>query len=240
MTGEPLQTLEIPEEIRKEWDVLTAGTVEILPLDEFRDLLLKAKREGRALRIKLGADPSAPDLHLGHSVQLNKLRQFQDLGHHVVFIVGDFTARIGDPTGKSETRPALTADQVKANAQSYMEQVFMVLDPAKTEIVWNGSWFDKMSFSDVIKLASQYTVARMLERDDFHKRYTDGRPIHLHEFLYPLVQGYDSIEVRADVELGGTDQKFNLLVGRELMREAGMKPQCIMTDRKSTRLNSSH
>jgi tyrosyl-tRNA synthetase len=224
-----MDSIKIPAEIREEWEILTAGTVDVLPAEDFRDKLLKAKRENRPLRIKLGADPSAPDLHLGHSVQLNKLRQFQELGHQVVFIVGDFTARIGDPTGKSETRPALSAEAVAQNAATYMDQLWLILDRAKTEVVWNGSWFDTMCFTDVIKLASQYTVARMLERDDFSKRYADNRPIHIHEFLYPLVQGYDSVMVRADLELGGTDQKFNLLVGRELMREADMDPQCIMT-----------
>ena len=223
------QPLEIPAEIREEWETITAGAVDVLPAAELAARLVKARREGRPLRVKVGMDPSAPDLHLGHTVQLNKLRQFQDLGHHVVFIVGDFTARIGDPTGKSETRKALTAEEVDRNAVTYLDQIFKILDPAKTEIVRNGDWFNKMSFPDVIRLASQYTVARMLERDDFAKRYAEGRPIHVHEFLYPLVQGYDSIEVRADIELGGTDQKFNLLVGRELMREAGMVPQCILT-----------
>ena len=224
-----IETLEIPAEIREDWDIITAGAVDVLPAEELRDRLVKAKREGRPLRVKLGADPSAPDLHLGHTVQLNKLRQFQDLGHMVVFIVGDFTARIGDPTGKSETRKALGPEEVEKNAKTYLDQIFQILDPAKTEVVRNSEWLDPMKFADVIRLASQYTVARMLERDDFHKRYTENRPIHVHEFLYPLVQGYDSIAIRADIELGGTDQKFNLLVGRELMREAGMAPQCVMT-----------
>lgn len=223
------ETFEVPASIREEWEIITSGTVDALPLVELRDKLLKAKRENRPLRVKLGADPSAPDLHVGHSVPINKLRQFQDLGHQVVFIVGDFTAQIGDPTGKSDTRKALTQEQVAANAQTYLEQIFLILDRDKTEIVHNRDWFDPMTFTDVIRLASQYTVARMLERDDFHKRYTDGRPIHIHEFLYPLVQGYDSVMVKADIEIGGTDQKFNLLVGRELMREAGMEPQCILT-----------
>jgi tyrosyl-tRNA synthetase len=221
--------LEIPEEIREDWEIITSGTVEHLPAEALRDLLLRAKKEGRPLRVKLGADPSAPDLHLGHTVQLNKLRQFQDLGHTVVFIIGDFTARIGDPTGRSETRKALTAEDVEVNAQTYLDQVFKILDPDRTEIVRNSAWLDPMKFADVVRLASHYTVARMLERDDFANRYRDGRPIHIHEFLYPLVQGYDSIAIRADIEIGGTDQKFNLLVGRELMREAGMEPQCILT-----------
>lgn len=223
------QNLKIPDIIRQEWEIITSGAVDFLPAEELISKLVRSKKENRPLRVKLGADPSAPDLHLGHTVQLNKLRQFQELGHQVVFIVGDFTARIGDPTGKSETRKALSAEEVNTNAVTYLEQLFKILDPAKTEVVRNGDWFDKMQFTEVIRLASQYTVARMLERDDFHKRYTENRPIHIHEFLYPLVQGYDSIMVRADIELGGTDQKFNLLVGRELMREAGMEPQCILT-----------
>jgi tyrosyl-tRNA synthetase len=223
------QTLEIPAEIRQEWEIITSGAVDVLPAEELVAKLVRAKKENRPLRIKMGADPSAPDLHLGHSVPINKLRQFQELGHQVVFIVGDFTARIGDPTGKSETRKALTAEEVNQNAKTYLEQIFTILDPDKTEVVRNGDWLDPMKFADVIRLSSQYTVARMLERDDFHKRYSENRPIHIHEFLYPLVQGYDSVAVRADVEIGGTDQKFNLLVGRELMREAGMAPQCILT-----------
>ena len=221
--------LEIPDSIREEWDIITAGVVEYLPAEELRDRLLESKKTGRPLRVKLGADPSAPDLHLGHTVPLNKLRQFQDLGHTVVFIVGDFTARIGDPTGRSETRKPLSDEAIEANAATYLEHLFKILDPDRTEVVRNSTWLSPMNFTDVVRLASQYTVARMLERDDFAKRYAEQRPIHLHEFLYPLVQGYDSIAVRADIEIGGTDQKFNLLVGRDLMREAGMRPQCIMT-----------
>jgi tyrosyl-tRNA synthetase len=221
--------LVIPDSIREEWEILTSGTVECLPAEELRDKLVEAKKTGRPLRIKLGADPSAPDLHLGHTVQLNKLRQFQRLGHQVVFIVGDFTASIGDPTGRNEARPALSCEAIAQNAKTYLDQIFKILDPAKTEVVRNSDWLAPMRFADVVRLASQHTVARMLERDDFSKRYADGRPIFIHEFLYPLVQGYDSVVVRADVEIGGTDQKFNLLVGRELMREAGMAPQCIMT-----------
>ncbi len=223
------EPLPIPESIRAEWEILTSGTVDVLPAEQFRDRLLEARAQNRPIRIKLGADPTAPDLHVGHSVQLNKLKQFQDLGHQVVFILGDFTASIGDPTGKNETRPPLSWEAIEENAKTYLDQIFMILDRDKTEVVRNSSWFNKMNFGQVIKLASRYTVARMLERDDFSKRYTDGRPIHVHEFLYPLVQGWDSVEVRADIELGGTDQKFNLLVGRELMREMGMAPQCIMT-----------
>ncbi|MEN6625333.1 MAG: tyrosine--tRNA ligase [Candidatus Sumerlaeia bacterium] len=223
------EPIPIPASIREEWEILTSGTVDVLPAEQFRDRLLEAKAQNRPIRIKLGADPTAPDLHVGHSVQLNKLKQFQELGHQVVFILGDFTASIGDPTGKNETRPPLSWEAIEENAKTYLDQIFMILDPDKTEVVRNSQWFTKMSFSDVIRLASRYTVARMLERDDFTKRYTEGRPIHVHEFLYPLVQGWDSVEVRADIELGGTDQKFNLLVGRELMREMNMAPQCIMT-----------
>ncbi len=223
------ETLKIPEFIREEWEILTAGTVDVLPRAEFLERVIEARQKGKSLRIKLGCDPSSPDLHVGHTIVINKLRQFQQFGHQVVFIVGDFTARIGDPTGKSETRKALSPEETHANAKTYLDQIFKILDRDKTEVVGNADWFDKMTMNDAIKLASQYTVARMLERDDFSKRYASGRPIHIHEFLYPLVQGYDSIMVKADIELGGTDQKFNLLVGRELMQEAGMRPQCVMT-----------
>ena len=181
------------------------------------------------LRIKAGFDPTAPDLHLGHTVLINKLRQFQDLGHQVVFLIGDFTGMIGDPSGKSTTRPPLTREQVLENAETYKNQVFKILDPAKTEVAFNSSWMDQLTPSDFIRLASQYTVARMLERDDFNKRYSTNQPIAIHEFLYPLVQGYDSVALRADVELGGTDQKFNLLMGRELQRSYGQESQCIVT-----------
>lgn len=186
-------------------------------------------RAGKTLRVKLGMDPTAPDLHFGHTVVLNKLRQFQNLGHQVIFLVGDFTAQIGDPTGKSATRPPLTKEQVLANAETYKEQVFKILDPAKTEIRFNSEWMDKMNAVDIVRLTAKYTVARILERDDFQKRYAENRPIALHEFLYPLTQGYDSVALECDVELGGTDQKFNLLVGRDLQREYGQKPQAILT-----------
>lgn len=219
----------VPELIREEFEILTAGAVDVLPRDEFIDRLVESRKTGRPLRVKLGCDPSSPDLHIGHTIVINKLRQFQEFGHQVVFIVGDFTARIGDPTGKSETRKALTPEQTAANAKTYLEQIFKILDPEKTEVVGNASWFDKMSMNDAISLASRYTVARMLERDDFSRRHAEGRPIHIHEFLYPLVQGHDSVEVRSDIELGGTDQKFNLLVGRDLMEQAGMRGQMIMT-----------
>lgn len=192
------------------------------------ELVEKLKR-GQPLRIKAGFDPTAPDLHLGHTVLINKLRQFQDLGHQVVFLIGDFTGMIGDPSGKSATRPPLTREQVLENAETYKTQVFKILDPAKTEVAFNSTWMDQLSPADFIRLSSQYTVARMLERDDFSKRYTSNQPIAIHEFLYPLVQGYDSVALRADMELGGTDQKFNLLMGRELQRAYGQEPQCILT-----------
>src|SRR5471032_2131796 len=194
-----------------------------------REDLAERLKSGRPLRIKAGFDPTAPDLHLGHTVLLNKMRQFQDLGHQVIFLIGDFTGMIGDPTGKSATRPPLTREQVLDYAETYKAQVFKILDPAKTEVAFNSTWMDQMSPADFIRLSSQYTVARMLERDDFDKRYKTNQSIAIHEFLYPLVQGYDSVALRADVELGGTDQKFNLLMGRELQRGYGQEPQCILT-----------
>lgn len=191
--------------------------------------LIEKLKSGRPLRVKAGFDPTAPDLHLGHTVLLNKLRQLQDIGHQVLFLIGDFTGMIGDPTGKSATRPPLTKAQVKENAQSYQDQVFKILKPEQTEVVFNSSWMDRMDAAGMIKLAATHTVARMLERDDFHKRYKGNQPIAIHEFLYPLLQGYDSVELRADLELGGTDQKFNLLMGRELQKHFGQSPQCILT-----------
>ncbi len=192
------------------------------------ELVEKLKR-GKPLRIKAGFDPTAPDLHLGHTVLINKLRQFQELGHQVIFLIGDFTGMIGDPSGKSATRPPLTPDQVLENAETYKAQVFKILDPDRTEVAFNSTWMDLLSPAEFIRLSSQYTVARMLERDDFSKRYAGNQPIAIHEFLYPLVQGYDSVALRADVELGGTDQKFNLLMGRELQRAYGQEPQVILT-----------
>ena len=186
-------------------------------------------RRGKPLKIKAGFDPTAPDLHLGHTVLINKMRQFQELGHHIMFLIGDFTGMIGDPSGKSATRPALTPEQISDNAKTYQAQVFKILDPETTEICFNSSWHGPRTSADMIRLASRHTVARMLERDDFARRYRNNQPISIHEFLYPLVQGWDSVEMRADVELGGTDQKFNLLVGRELMKAEGMEPQVILT-----------
>ncbi len=206
-------------------DIIKRGADELLLEHELKQKLA----QGRPLRIKAGFDPTAPDLHLGHTVLLNKMRQLQDLGHHALFLIGDFTGMIGDPTGKNATRPPLTREQVLANAQSYKEQVFKVLDPAKTEVVFNSTWMDKFSAVDLIRLAATHTVAQMLERDDFSKRYKGNQPIAIHEFIYPLVQGYDSVALKADIELGGTDQKFNLLMGRELQKHFGQPAQCVLT-----------
>ena len=205
--------------------IIKRGSGELLIEQELVDKL----KSNRPLRIKAGFDPTAPDLHLGHTVLLNKLRQFQELGHQVLFLIGDFTGMIGDPTGKSVTRQPLTAEQVRENAKSYAEQVFKILKPEHTEVVFNSAWMDKLGAAGMLKLAATHTVARMLERDDFHKRYKANQPIAIHEFLYPLLQGYDSVELRADVELGGTDQKFNLLMGRELQKHYGQSPQCVLT-----------
>ncbi len=206
-------------------ELLKEGTVEII---EERELLEKIKKKGK-LTVKAGFDPTAPDLHLGHTVLIQKLRQFQQLGHDVYFIIGDFTAMIGDPTGRSETRPPLSREEVLKNAETYKNQVFKILDPKKTKIVFNSQWLEKLGTKGLIELSAKYTVARMLERDDFHKRYKSGNPIYIHEFLYPLLQGYDSVAIKADVELGGTDQKFNLLVGRDIQREYGLEPQVCIT-----------
>ncbi len=201
------------------------GAEEILVEKE----LIEKLEQGQPLRIKAGFDPTAPDLHLGHTVLLNKLRQFQDMGHEILFLIGDFTGMIGDPTGKNVTRQPLTPEKVKENAETYQQQVFKILDPQKTQVVFNSHWMNEMTAADMIRLASNHTVARMLERDDFHKRYTSNQPIAIHEFLYPLIQGYDSVVLDADVELGGTDQKFNLLMGRELQKAYGKPQQCILT-----------
>lgn len=204
---------------------LERGTEEILVKSE----LVEKLKKGRPLRVKVGFDPTAPDLHVGHTVIINKMRQFQELGHQVIFLIGDFTGRIGDPTGKSATRPPLTEEQVNQNATTYKEQVFKILDPEKTEVAFNSTWMGKMSSAEMIQLAAKQTVARMLERDDFSKRYKSNQPIAIHEFLYPLVQGYDSVALKADIEMGGTDQKFNLLVGRELQRMYGQEQQVVIT-----------
>lgn len=215
--------------VEEQLAILTRGCVDVEVIGELRKKLTESRAKNTPLIVKLGADPTSPDLHLGHTVVINKLRQFQELGHTVVFLIGDFTARIGDPTGKNSTRPPLTADEIVENAATYKRQVFKILDERKTVIRFNSEWLGNMSFDDVIRLAGRYSVARMIEREDFRKRLDEGRPISLHELLYPLAQGYDSVALKADVELGGTDQRFNLLVGRDLMRSYGLEPQCIMT-----------
>jgi|AMFO01.1.fsa_nt_gi tyrosyl-tRNA synthetase len=215
--------------IEQQMELLSRGTLEILPGGALEAKLKEAQKEGRPLRVKAGFDPTAPDLHLGHTVLLEKLRQFQHCGHQVVFLIGDFTGTIGDPTGKNETRPPLTHDEVLVNAETYKEQVFKILDPKQTEVRFNSEWLGNLTASDMIRIAGKATVARMLERDDFEKRYKGGQPIAIHEFLYPLVQGYDSVALDADVELGGNDQKFNLLMGRQLQEAYGKPPQVILT-----------
>ncbi len=212
-------------DISAQLEIVKRGCSELIVETEFADKLAS----GRPLRIKAGFDPTAPDLHLGHTVLINKLRQLQDLGHQVIFLIGDFTGMIGDPTGKNATRPPLTREQIAENAKTYQAQVFKILDPQKTEVAFNSTWMDKLTSVDMIRLAARYNVARMLERDDFGKRYRTGQSIAIHEFLYPLVQGYDSVALKSDLELGGTDQKFNLLVGRELQKDYGQSAQCILT-----------
>lgn len=212
-------------DVQEQLALIKRGVSELLIESE----LVEKLKQGRPLRVKAGFDPTAPDLHLGHTVLINKLRHFQEAGHHVMFLIGDFTGLIGDPTGKNATRPPLSREQIEQNAKTYREQVFKILAPEKTEICFNSQWFDSLGAAGMIKLAAQHTVARMLERDDFAKRYAGNQPIAIHEFLYPLCQGYDSVAMKADVELGGTDQKFNLLVGRELQKHYGQPPQCIVT-----------
>jgi tyrosyl-tRNA synthetase len=212
-------------ELQRQLDLIKRGTVEILPEEE----LVAKLEKGRPLRVKAGFDPTAPDLHLGHTVLIQKMKQFQELGHEVIFLIGDFTGMIGDPTGKSETRKQLTAEEVAKNAETYKEQIFKILDPKKTTVEFNHRWMEKMDAVSIIELAAKYTVARMLERDDFKQRYQKQQSISIHEFLYPLMQGYDSVVLKADVELGGTDQRFNLLIGRELQREYGQEAQVVLT-----------
>jgi len=216
-------------ELIRQLNLIRRGTVEIIQEQELEARLTTSLKEGRPLRVKAGFDPTAPDLHLGHTVLIQKLRHFQELGHEVIFLIGDFTGMIGDPTGVSDTRKALTKEEVLANAKTYERQIFKTLDPDKTRIEFNSRWMQKMGAEEMVELCSHYSVARMLERDDFSKRYRDQKPISMHEFLYPLVQGYDSVVLKADVELGGTDQKFNLLVGRDLQRDYGQKPQVVIT-----------
>jgi len=221
--------MDVDREARRQLNVLKARAVDLLVEEELYAKLRRSLSTGTPLRVKLGLDPTAPDLHIGHTVVIHKLREFQALGHDVIFLIGDFTGMIGDPSGRSETRQPLTVEQIRENAETYKRQIFKILDPQRTIIEYNSRWGKALGSEGIIKLAARYTVARMLERDDFQKRFAEGRPISLHEFLYPLLQGYDSVALRADVELGGTDQKFNLLVGRELMRDNGMEPQVIMT-----------
>ena len=219
----------ITDRVREALAVSLRGCDELIPQEEWVKKLARSEATGKPLRIKLGLDPTAPDIHLGHTVVLNKMRQLQDLGHTVIFLIGDFTSMIGDPSGRNTTRPPLTAEQIKLNAETYYKQASLVLDPAKTEIRYNSEWSDPLGARGMIQLASRYTVARMMERNDFHDRYKAGLSISVHEFLYPLMQGYDSVALESDLELGGTDQKFNLLVGRQLQSEYGQEPQCILT-----------
>ena len=215
-------------EFEEQLELIKQGSSEIIGEDDLVEKLKEAKKDGRALKVKLGLDPTAPDIHLGHTVVLQKLKQFQDLGHEVYLLIGDFTGKIGDPTGKSETRQQLTDEEVKKNAETYKEQMFKVLDSDKTEVVFNSQWFSDLDFIDAIELSSQYTVARMLERENFSNRYQNNQPISIHEFFYPILQAYDSVAIEADVELGGTDQKFNLLAGRKLQKEYDQSPQAII------------
>ena len=216
-------------DLAEQLKIIKRGTVEILLEEELKAKLARSVQTGRPLKVKAGFDPTAPDLHLGHTVLMQKMRHFQQLGHEVIFLIGDFTGMVGDPSGQSELRPVLTEDQVKENARTYERQLFKLLDPNRTRVVFNSEWLDNMSAKELVQLAAKHTVARMLERDDFQKRLSRGQPVSIHEFLYPLIQGYDSVALAADVELGGTDQKFNLLVGRELMRGYGLEPQVVIT-----------
>ncbi len=220
--------MDLEKEVQRQFDLIKRGTVEIIDEDELKEKLRDSIKNNKPLKVKAGFDPTAPDLHLGHTVLIQKLKHFQDLGHEVYFLIGDFTGMIGDPTGKSETRKALSKEEVEKNAQTYKEQIFKILDEKKTRVVYNSEWNSKLTAVDMIKLASTMTVARMLERDDFSKRFNSNKPISIHEFLYPLLQGYDSVALESDVELGGTDQKFNLLVGRHLQKLWGQRPQTVI------------
>ena len=225
----PPTAYPVTDRVQEAMAVSLRGCAELLPQDDWLRKLARSEATGQPLRIKLGLDPTAPDIHIGHTVVLNKMRQLQDLGHTVIFLIGDFTSLIGDPSGRNTTRPPLSSEQIKENAQTYYKQASLVLDPAKTEIRYNSEWSDPLGARGMIQLAAKYNVARMMERDDFHKRFTTGQTISVHEFLYPLMQGYDSVALKSDLELGGTDQKFNLLVGRHLQAEYGQEPQCILT-----------
>ncbi|MGQ3000100.1 MULTISPECIES: tyrosine--tRNA ligase [unclassified Variovorax] len=229
MNAESVTSMDLSNSVGRALEISLRGADELLPQDEWVRKLQRSEASGTPLRIKLGLDPTAPDIHIGHTVVLNKMRQLQDLGHRVIFLIGDFTTTIGDPSGRNSTRPPLTREQIEANAQTYYKQASLVLDPEKTEIRYNSEWSDPLGARGMIQLAAKYTVARMMERDDFNKRFKAGQSISVHEFLYPLMQGYDSVALKSDLELGGTDQKFNLLVGRHLQQEYGQEPQCILT-----------
>ena len=229
MNQDPVTNLPLSDYVKTALAVSLRGCNELIPQDEWVKKLVRSEATGMPLRIKLGLDPTAPDIHIGHTVVLNKMRQLQDLGHQVIFLIGDFTSLIGDPSGRNSTRPPLTPEQIKVNAETYYRQASLVLDPEKTEIRYNSEWCDPLGARGMIQLASRYTVARMMERNDFHDRYKAGQSISVHEFLYPLMQGYDSVALKSDLELGGTDQKFNLLMGRHLQQEYGQEPQCILT-----------
>ena len=229
MNQSAVTTTPVSDGVRQALEISLRGVQELLPQDEWVKKLARSEATGQPLRIKLGLDPTAPDIHIGHTVALNKMRQLQDLGHQVIFLIGDFTSLIGDPSGRNSTRPPLTPEQIKVNAETYYKQASLVLDPARTEIRYNSEWSEPLGATGMIQLAAKYTVARMMERDDFHKRFTTGQSISVHEFLYPLMQGYDSVALKSDLELGGTDQKFNLLMGRHLQQEYGQEPQCVLT-----------
>ncbi len=229
MNQSAVTTTPVSDGVRQALEISLRGVQELLPQDEWVKKLARSEATGQPLRIKLGLDPTAPDIHIGHTVVLNKMRQLQDLGHQVIFLIGDFTSLIGDPSGRNSTRPPLTSEQILVNAETYYKQASLVLDPARTEIRYNSEWSEPLGASGMIQLAAKYTVARMMERDDFHKRFTTGQSISVHEFLYPLMQGYDSVALKSDLELGGTDQKFNLLMGRHLQQEYGQEPQCVLT-----------
>ena len=229
MNHSAVTTFPVTDGVAQALEVSLRGVEELLPRDEWVQKLARSQAKGQPLRIKLGLDPTAPDIHIGHTVVLNKMRQLQDLGHQVIFLIGDFTSLIGDPSGRNSTRPPLTPEQIKVNAETYYRQAAKVLDPARTEIRYNSEWSEPLGAAGMIQLAAKYTVARMMERNDFHQRFTAGSSISLHEFLYPLLQGYDSVALKSDLELGGTDQKFNLLMGRHLQQEYGQEPQCVLT-----------
>ncbi len=229
MNQSTVTTFPVTDGVRQALEVTLRGVNELLPQEDWVQKLARSEATGQPLRIKLGLDPTAPDIHLGHTVVLNKMRQLQNLGHQVIFLIGDFTTLIGDPSGRNSTRPPLTAEQIKLNAETYYQQAAKVLDPSKTEVRYNSEWLDALGARGMITLSAKYTVARMMERNDFHQRFTEGSSISLHEFLYPLLQGYDSVALKSDLELGGTDQKFNLLMGRHLQQEYGQEPQCVLT-----------